>query len=195
MTSPFHWHAEYGDIRVLQTHLGFFVFLVFFFCFFFFRNGPIYLKLYWDPTFIPRISLFIVLRKEYGHLERALDDWLHPFKNGIIFYKLLTSHPQTIYFVFLVLRLVYWHIHGGPWSHDWPHPFDIFLFMSPSTLWGDIVFGLFVCPLQSLSAQLLWNYWFDFDETWHVARTSYVVVHITRKFWSPSFCVSYALWT
>ena len=45
-----------------------------------------------------------------------------------------------------------------------------------------------------LSSQLLWNYWSDFHETWNVHRTAYVVMHIGRKFWSPHFCGSYALW-
>jgi hypothetical protein len=40
---------------------------------------------------------------------------------------------------------------------------------------------------SSLSAQLLWNYWTEFHETWLVVRTPYVVMHITRKFWSPKF--------
>ena len=68
---------------------------------------------------------------------------------------------------------------------------------TPSTdMWNylvgrHIVFGLSVCPSQSLSAQLLWNYWSDFDKTSHVARTSYVVVHIARKFWSSNFCGNY----
>ena len=56
---------------------------------------------------------------------------------------------------------------------------------------------LSVCPSvrpKILSSQLLWNYWSDFLETWYVDRTSYVVMHIGRKFWSPHFCGSYALW-
>jgi hypothetical protein len=47
-------------------------------------------------------------------------------------------------------------------------------------------------PHQSRAAQLLWNYWTEFHESWWVVRTQYVVVHITRKFWSPKFCGSYA---
>ena len=39
--------------------------------------------------------------------------------------------------------------------------------MSPPTLVGrHIVFVLSVCPSQNLSAQLLWNYWTEFHETW-----------------------------
>ena len=65
--------------------------------------------------------------------------------------------------------------------------------MSPPTLVGrHIVFVLSVCPSHSLSAQLLWNYRTVFHETWLVVRTPYVVVHITRKFWSPEFCGGYA---
>ena len=45
---------------------------------------------------------------------------------------------------------------------------------------------------MSLSLQLLWNYWSDFHETWYVDRTSYGVMHIGRKFWSPHFCGRYA---
>ena len=48
-----------------------------------------------------------------------------------------------------------------------------------------------VCPSvhpKILSSQLLWNYWSNYHETW------YVVMHIGRKFWSPHFCWSYALW-
>ena len=45
-----------------------------------------------------------------------------------------------------------------------------------------------------LSSQLLWNYWSNYHETWDVDRTSYVVMHIGRKFWSPHFCGSYAPW-
>ena len=60
--------------------------------------------------------------------------------------------------------------------------------MSPPTLVGrHIVLGLSVCPSQSLSAQFLWNYSSDFYKTWYIARASYVVVHITMKFWSPHF--------
>ena len=44
-----------------------------------------------------------------------------------------------------------------------------------------------------LSPQLLWNYWTEINETWYVWRTAYVVVHITRKFWSVKFCGSYSL--
>ena len=33
-----------------------------------------------------------------------------------------------------------------------------------------------------LSSQLLWNYWSNYRETWYVDRTSYVVMHISRKF-------------
>ena len=54
-----------------------------------------------------------------------------------------------------------------------------------------------VCPFvrpKILSSQLLWNYWSNYHETWYVDRTSYVVMHIGRKFWSPHFCGSYALW-
>ena len=51
---------------------------------------------------------------------------------------------------------------------------------------------LSVCQSHSLSAQLLWNYWTEFHETWKVVRTPYVVVYITRKFLSPEFCGSYA---
>ena len=43
-----------------------------------------------------------------------------------------------------------------------------------------------------LSSQLLWNYCSNYHETWYVDRTSYVVMHIDRKFWSPHFCGSYA---
>jgi hypothetical protein len=66
----------------------------------------------------------------------------------------------------------------------------------PPLLWGDIhiVFVLSVCPSHSLSVQLLWNYWTDFHENWLIVRTPYVVVHITRKFWSSEFCGSYAHW-
>ena len=73
----------------------------------------------------------------------------------------------------------------------------------PPLWWGDILF--LSCPSQfvsttplklfpeiyywsSLSAQLLWNYWTEFHETWLVVRTPYVVVHITRKFVFPKFC-------
>ena len=45
-----------------------------------------------------------------------------------------------------------------------------------------------------LSSQLLWNYWSNSHETWYVDRTSYDVMHIGRKFWSPHFCGSYAPW-
>ena len=54
-----------------------------------------------------------------------------------------------------------------------------------------------VCPSvrpKILSSQLLWNYWFNYHETWYVDGTSYVVMHIGRKFWSPHFCGSYAPW-
>ena len=47
---------------------------------------------------------------------------------------------------------------------------------------------------MTLSLQLLWNYWSIYHETWNVDRTSYGVMHIGRKFWSPHFCGSYALW-
>ena len=47
---------------------------------------------------------------------------------------------------------------------------------------------------MTLSLQLIWNYWSDFHETWYVDRTSYGVMHIGRKFWSPHFCRSYAPW-
>ena len=45
-----------------------------------------------------------------------------------------------------------------------------------------------------LSSQLLWNYWSNYHKTWYVDRTSYVVMHISRKCWSPHFCGSYAPW-
>ena len=45
-----------------------------------------------------------------------------------------------------------------------------------------------------LSSQLLWHYWSNYHETWYVDRTSYVVMHIGRKFWSPHFCGSYVPW-
>ena len=45
-----------------------------------------------------------------------------------------------------------------------------------------------------LSSQLLWNYWSIYHETWYVDRTSYGVMHIGRKFWSPHFVGSYAPW-
>ena len=48
-----------------------------------------------------------------------------------------------------------------------------------------------VCPSvrpKILSSQLLWNYWSNYHETWYVDRTSYGVMHISRKFWSPYFC-------
>ena len=45
-----------------------------------------------------------------------------------------------------------------------------------------------------LTSQLLWNYWSNYHEIWYVDRTSYVVMHIRRKFWSPHFCGSYASW-
>ena len=54
-----------------------------------------------------------------------------------------------------------------------------------------------ICPSvrpKILSSQLLWNYWSDFHETWFVDRTSYGVMRIGRKFWSPHFCGSYAPW-
>ena len=54
-----------------------------------------------------------------------------------------------------------------------------------------------VCPSvlpKILSSQLLRNYWSNYHETWYVDRTSYVVMHIGRKFWSPHFCGSYAPW-
>ena len=54
-----------------------------------------------------------------------------------------------------------------------------------------------VCPSvrhKILSSQLLWNYWTNYHETWYVDRTSYVVMHIGRKFWASHFCGSYALW-
>ena len=47
---------------------------------------------------------------------------------------------------------------------------------------------------MTLSSQLLWNFWSDFHETWYVDRTSYGVMHIGGKFWSPHFCGSYAPW-
>ena len=54
-----------------------------------------------------------------------------------------------------------------------------------------------VCPSvrpKILSSQLLWNYWSDFHETWYVDRTSFGVMHICWKFWSPHFCWSYVPW-
>ena len=56
---------------------------------------------------------------------------------------------------------------------------------------------LSVCPSvrpKILSSQLLWNYWSNYHVTWYVDRTSYVVMHIGRKFWSPHFFGSYAPW-
>ena len=49
---------------------------------------------------------------------------------------------------------------------------------------------------MTLSLQLLWNYWSIYHEAWYmyVDRTSYGVMHIGRKFWSPHFCGSYAPW-
>ena len=47
---------------------------------------------------------------------------------------------------------------------------------------------------MTLSLQLLGNYWSIYHETWYVDRTSYGVMHIGRKFWSPHFCGSYAPW-
>ena len=47
---------------------------------------------------------------------------------------------------------------------------------------------------MTMSLQLLWNYWSIYHETWYVDRTSYGVMHIGRKFWSPHFCWSYAPW-
>ena len=47
---------------------------------------------------------------------------------------------------------------------------------------------------MTLSLQLLWNYWSIYHGTWYVDRTSYGVMHIGRKFWSPHFCRSYAPW-
>ena len=64
------------------------------------------------------------------------------------------------------------------------------IYVSPTLVGRHIVFGLSVCPSQSLSAQLLWNYWSDFEETSYVARTSYVIVLITREFWFSNFCGS-----
>ena len=62
-------------------------------------------------------------------------------------------------------------------------------------------FLLELCPLElrkylymTLSLQLLWNYWSIYHETWYVDITSYCVMHIGRKFWSPHFCGSYASW-
>ena len=43
-----------------------------------------------------------------------------------------------------------------------------------------------------LSSQLLWNYPTKFNETWYTVRTSYVVLHISRKYWSSKFYGSYA---
>ena len=47
---------------------------------------------------------------------------------------------------------------------------------------------------MTLSLQLLWNYWYIYHKTWYVDRTSYDVMHIGRKFWSPHFCGSYVPW-
>ena len=54
-----------------------------------------------------------------------------------------------------------------------------------------------VCPSirpKILSSQLLWNYWSNYHETWYVDRTSYGVMHIGRKFWSPYLCWTYVHW-
>ena len=56
---------------------------------------------------------------------------------------------------------------------------------------------LSVCPSvrpKILSSKLLWNYCSNYHETWYVDRTSYGVMHIGRKFWSPHFCGSYVPW-
>ena len=55
-----------------------------------------------------------------------------------------------------------------------------------------LIFFLSLCSSQSVSRQLLWNYWTKFYKTWYVARTLFVVVHITRELWSPNICGSYA---
>ena len=47
---------------------------------------------------------------------------------------------------------------------------------------------------MTLSLRLLWNYWSIYHETLYVDRTSYGVMHIGMKFWSPHFCGSYAPW-
>jgi hypothetical protein len=47
--------------------------------------------------------------------------------------------------------------------------FNIFKLTWLLIMWGDILFlscRLSVCPSHSLSAQLLWNYWTEFHETW-----------------------------
>ena len=54
-----------------------------------------------------------------------------------------------------------------------------------------------VCPSvrpKILSSQLLWNYWSNYHETWYVDRTTYVVMHSGKKFWSPHFCGIKAPW-
>ena len=54
-----------------------------------------------------------------------------------------------------------------------------------------------VCPSvrpKILSSQLLWNYWSNYHVTWYVDRTSYVVMHFGRKFWSPHFFGSFVPW-
>ena len=40
---------------------------------------------------------------------------------------------------------------------------------------------------MTLSAQLLWNYPTNLNETWYTARTSYVVMHFSKKYWSSKF--------
>ena len=47
---------------------------------------------------------------------------------------------------------------------------------------------------MTLSLGLLWNYWSIYHETWYIERTSYGVMHIGRKFWSPHFFGGYAPW-
>ena len=90
---------------------------------------------------------------------------------------------------------------------QWPNNFEIFFrkwgfrAITPKVyIWFSWSFGILwplnleICLKSSwmtLSAQLLWNYWSEFEETLYVARTSYVVVYITREFWFPNFCWSY----
>ena len=45
-----------------------------------------------------------------------------------------------------------------------------------------------VCPSQNLVIATPLKLLIDFHETWYVDRTSYGVMHIGRKFWSPHFC-------
>ena len=58
-------------------------------------------------------------------------------------------------------------------THMWAVPVNTpwqaraFFYVPPPTLVGrHIVFVLSICPSHSLSAQLLWNYWTEFHETW-----------------------------